>query len=232
MTYVYRDGDSCAEHGFVLSPDGSCLRCKNEAIEADRRSFSRKVTAGVVLVSVLTVGGAWAHVRNARAAAQPETAAVAPVAPLPEPIVDPSAPTVVEDEPRSPTIAPDTHAVLDAWQAELARAEARRAAQLAAESAKTGAIERQRREEALDTATPVVSGSQGRGHVRRNPSSTDDNSSWWQDQPVARHVGSIAGQQRAMAAAGVPTNLTNPNPSAWLPPNNGGHFGTKTGPGH
>jgi hypothetical protein len=121
--------------------------------------------------------------------------------------------------------------VLDAWEAEIAKAEARRSAELEAAAASVAAIEKQRRDEALrlpDNTVSLAHGGRPKAHVS-NPPSTTDHPSWWQDdKPIpGRMRMSVAAQQRAMAAAGVaPYNVT--SPSAWLPPNPGNTITTRT----
>jgi hypothetical protein len=131
--------------------------------------------------------------------------------------------------------SPETHAVLDAWQAEMARVQAERDKELAAEANAQALAEKRRRDEALQTmpttGSPTMRGAvRGRGEANAASSSTD-HPSWWQDQPIPVRTrgtrGTLAGQQRQMAAAGVaPYDVTNPN--AWLPPNNGGNFSNKS----
>jgi hypothetical protein len=117
----------------------------------------------------------------------------------------------------------------------MARVQAERDKELAAEANAQALAEKRRRDEALQT-TPVPGSAlrgavRGRGQANAAGSSTD-HPSWWQDQPLmpGRTRGSIAAQQRQMAAAGVPADVTNPNPNAWLPPNNGGNFSNKSAP--
>jgi hypothetical protein len=230
MTFLYEDSDTCREHGFALSPDKTCVRCRSEAAELERRTATRRLlAAGGVLVMLLAGTVVWARTRP-----KPEVS-LAPIV---------SAPVIAEGEAEPehplptaepPVTSPETHAVLDAWQAEMARVQAERDKELAAEASAQALAEKRRREEALETpsrGSPSSRGPvRGRGQANATSSSTD-HPSWWQDQPIpARTRGTVAGQQRQMAAAGVaPYDVT--NPSAWLPPNNGGSFSNKSAPSH
>jgi hypothetical protein len=239
----FRHVDTCSEHGFALDPDGRCVRCTREAVAAIRGAvWRRRLLSAVALVGVLVSVAAWGRVRSRGGAAADSTVTGEPVGGG----VDPAG-TVAERPvtfvatvpgslpgtfPQAPgrgraAAAQAPRSVLTAWDLELARAEARRSAELAAEAAARAAADRRRDEEALVAAAAAARAEGGQHRSGRSESlpSSVDHPSWWQDnQPVpGRMRASLSAQKRAMAAAGVaPYDVT--NPSAWLPPNNGGNF--------
>jgi hypothetical protein len=213
MGYVHDHG-TCQEHGFALSPEGSCVRCRNEAAHAARRArIAKLVAGGAFAVTLLGFGAAYGRMQTPEP--PPPVVALAPVVATP--------PATRSDElPRSPVTSPETHVLLDKWEAEMARADAQRAAELAAKAQ----AEKGRMRAALNAPVGDTTIETGHGRVD-NSSESLDHPSWWQDPGYRRPGrGSIAAQQRAMAAAGVaPYNVT--SPSAWLPSNNGGNFTTR-----
>jgi len=220
MGFGFREVETCAEHGFALNPEGECIRCLGEAAARQRRAQRLKLASGAaVVVALLGVGGALARARSRPVEAPAPRSEEIALAPSAVPAVTERPFVTVPD--RTPT-SRSARGVLDEWDAELARAEATRAADLAAQAA----AERQQRAEALEAPVPERDSTTSPGRRRGEPPpSSVDHPSWWQDQrPIpGRPRGSIAAQQRAMAAAGVaPYDVTNPN--AWLPPNNGGNF--------
>ncbi len=222
MAY-FQDLRTCAEHGFTLSPEGTCVRCLREAAQAVQRARLAKVVAGSLFaVTLLGFGAAWGRMRSASAAPGEAPRAVTLGR------VGAGAATEPADrvQPPPPVTSEATRVALHDWEIQLARAEAARTAELAAKAE----AEKQRARAALDVpvADPVVtSTTPRRGRVETAPSS-EDHPSWWQEPSYRRQgYGSVAAQQRAMAAQGVaPYNVT--SPGAWLPPNNGGNFTTRS----
>jgi hypothetical protein len=215
----FQDVRTCSEHGFVLSPEGTCVRCIRDAARAARRARVAKLAfGGLFAVTLLGVGAAWARAHRSdepRPAPPPQVVAAAPI-----PASTP--------EPPLAAAAPADHSALDAWEAELARADAVRKAEAAAKAA----AEQQQIRAALElpsTPAPETPRPTRRTVRADNLRSSVDHPSWWQDTSPAWRpgVGTIAQQQRAMANAGVaPSDVT--NPGAWLPPNNGGNFTTRS----
>jgi hypothetical protein len=218
----FQDLRTCGEHGFALSPEGTCVRCRSEAgAIAGRRRAASAFAAAVFATTLLGLGAAWARHR-------PPLNPSPPVSASPD-VVEAPVVEVAPEQTRPPVTSPASHAALDAWEKELARAEAARVAEALAKAAA------EKRQIRAATEVPASDdgadawGTEPRGRVENLPSSTD-HPSWWQEPAVPRIRGgmgsSIAAQQRAMSAAGVaPYNVT--NPAAWLPPNNGGHFQTR-----
>ncbi len=72
MGFGSREYDKCLEHGFALSPEGTCIRCVNEAARAARRARRvRLALGGIFLVSLLGFGAARARMRTKPVAVQP-----------------------------------------------------------------------------------------------------------------------------------------------------------------
>lgn len=216
----FQDTQTCAAHGFVLSPEGTCVRCRSEVARmAQRARIAKIVAGGVFAVTLLGVGVARGRMGTPEAPREitlaPETAGV-----------------MLRERPtaeHAQVTAPATHAALDAWKMEMAKADAAREAELAAKAAATAAAEKARLRAALEIPTDEAYTSQTSRQAGRvsNAPSSEDHPSWWTEPSYRRPgIGSIGAQQRAMAAAGVaPYNVTSPN--AWLPANNGGNFTTR-----
>ncbi len=222
MANEYKQVQTCAVHGFALPPDGRCVRCRNDAARAEHRSRLVRLAAGGVLALAL-VGSTttWAVARGGRVAPPPrhdELSYISTDPPMRERSVatrDPSPPAAAP----LPPVSPSTHAVLDAWQVELARAEAARAAEVAAEAVAQAAAEKQRIADALvvPPESPVTVASVPSRYVGRagSPPSYEDHPSWWQNRPVTRRRGSCGCPMAARAAAQAsPTSVTATNGSA------------------
>ena len=242
-----RGFDACSIHGFALSPEGTCLRCRNEARDAGPRTgLAKMVGAAALATSLLGVGAVWAHARaqafsaatDSPTADAPPIAVLAPKAPVRE-----HPPATEEPAPVAP---PETRAVLDAWEQELAKANAQRAIEAAAEQAAHLATQQRLEQDALAVHPSSPSSTHPQhGSVSTGGASSEDHPSWWQDTPVRTRVrrtgvggvgesGAIVSGGTAgfsQGANGVAANNVN-NPNAWLPPNTGG-FGPNRAPaGH
>jgi hypothetical protein len=238
-----RGFDSCSTHGFALSPEGTCVRCRNEARDAGARSvLAKAVGTALVATSLLGVGAVWAHGRGFVSSATPPEAPPVMVLASKAPVSE--RPPAAE-EPVQVT-SPETHAVLDAWEQELARANAQRAVEAAAEQAAKLAAQ-QRLEQDAVSVHPSSPSSTRRQHANLSTGGTspEDHPSWWQDTPVRTRVrrtgvgglgetGAIVGGGTAgfsQGANGVAANNVN-NPNAWLPPNPGGFSTNRAPAGH
>ena len=105
----------------------------------------------------------------------------------------------------------------DEWKASLARANAQRAAD---EAARVAAA-RRRIDENLGPVPVVVV-----DRPARAPDPPQQASSMWDEPRPRRMLRSSYPRGGPAGASGLPGNVTNSNPGAWLPPNSGGNFGS------
>jgi hypothetical protein len=201
----FQDTRTCGEHGFVLTPEGTCVRCVTEGARLARRRRIAKIGTGVVVVvaSVLGITVARARVGTApapiAAPATPVVAAAAPVAP-PPPVV------AAQEAPRAP----------DDWDRAMAQADSDRDKAAAAQAA----AERERQVAAMNIPTPPP---ETYDPPRRDEQPAGETA----DPAFARGGQRYNGVRRVRRGGGAVTD-----PSAWgLPANNGGYFRNRNG-GH
>jgi regulator of protease activity HflC (stomatin/prohibitin superfamily) len=213
MTYEYKDVATCSVHHLTLSPDGSCLRCRNEVLGRERRSLHVKLAlAGAVLTSVLAGSVVWAHVRASDHTTPPEVAQA--------PLLSAATPGLEVFQERIPRVtSPETHATLKQWRAELAKARAKEALDLAKEARARRAAEARDIRGARD-AERIVAAAQreeqsSHGHGRAaTPPSSHDHPTWWQGDPfMPRRACALAQRRAAMAAAARPATVATKEPS-------------------
>ncbi len=166
MGHGYKQVQTCAEHGFALSPDGTCIRCAREETSlAGRATAVRLAIGGAFVLALVGIGAAWAHVRasdrairEGPGAAWPPTVAERSLPPSSAP---PPPRAQADDADGAPPAGSSSarHDVLKEWEAERARVEAKRAAELAEEAIAQEAAEKRRFDEAYrlpDAGQPVA----------------------------------------------------------------------------
>jgi len=200
----FQDTRICDEHGFVLSPEGTCVRCLKDQGRATRRGRAAKIATGVTVVvaSLLGFSAARARVRSTEPQAPVALAAVAAPAPV--------MPTRVVAPPEAPQASGD-------WEQAMARAETERQRVAAAQAA----AEKQREVAALAMPTPEPESTE----TRDEPAATVD--------PAFARAYRAQTRYRRGAPGVVPVGGVNGamnSPSAWgLPVNSGGNFGNHRG---
>jgi hypothetical protein len=200
----FQDTRTCDEHGFVLSPEGTCVRCvKDETKRARQRRIAKAATGiTVIIASLLGFSAARARMRTSDPPAPVATVATPALTPAP----------VVRAEAVAPTEAPQASSE---WDKTMARAEAERQRIAIAQAA----AEKQREVAALAIPTPEPESAE----TREDPPATTA------DPAFARSGYRTQTRLRRGAAGVVPVGGVNGgtnNPSAWgLPANNGGNFG-------
>ena len=215
----FQDSQTCTEHGFVLSPEGTCLRCLREAAHVERRiRLAKLATRGAVfVVTMLGVTAAWGHLRTAE---PPQLARAITLAPT---VMEPVAEPARQERVASNTVAATEREVVArdfaAWELATARADAEREAASAAQA-------RAELQRVRDEAVPVVYTSTPRQEPHLTPAQPEANASWWKEDTTPRIGGTHRPcARRAAGAAAAAANGTTANPQAWgLPPNRGGYF--------
>jgi len=178
-----RATELCVAHGFALTREGTCLRCEREAAQSHARVVSRwvlPVLFGPVLVGVAAAG--FAHLRTTR----DEGHRGSPSRRVGQVVSERSAardPIEIGEAASARVTAPATHAVLDAWQAELARAEATRADELAAEEAERMRADKERLDEMLRLPVETASDVPARKHGRIWQFPSEYGEQDWSGQP-------------------------------------------------
>jgi hypothetical protein len=238
MAY-FQELKTCADHGFVLSHEGTCIRCRQDADRADRRiRFAKLSSRGVIfVVTLLGVGVAWGRMgsdgaQHAAASEGLHTVALS---------AEPGRAESSVDEPRfAMTDTPATYE-RGAWDVEMERADQ---ARQAAAAAQVAAEKRQiRAAVALPSAGQRSCGSNctservvanaGAASQAQAASTALDHPSWWNDTtrasyPRGRGVYSarVPGMPQAGPGGTVMTGTS--SPAAWgLPANNGGNFANR-----
>jgi hypothetical protein len=201
----FQDTRTCDEHGFVLTPEGTCVRCVKEGAVVARRRRIAKIGTGVLVVVASVLG---------------ITVARARVGTAPIPIATPAAPIVAAAPPaaaKPPVAAPqEAPRAPDDWDRALAQADGERERAAAAQAA----AEKARQVAAMNIPTPPPE--------TYDPPPRDDSPGGEPPDPAfARGGQRYNSVRRTRGAGGAVTN-----PAAWgLPANNGGYFRNRTG-GH
>jgi len=204
----FQDTRVCQEHGFVLTPEGACVRCASEGERAAKRRTLAKAGTAVTVVAAALMG---ITVARARVSTVDPTAIVSPpaaVAATPVPAAPPPPGAAPEPTPR-PSVD---------WDQAMARAEEQRV------NAATAQVAAEKQREIAATALPdppVESYAAPRQEPAAEPV----------DPAFAQSYGRPRTYYRAGTRGGAAGGSVN-SPSAWgLPANNGGYFRNRNG-GH
>lgn len=199
----FQDTRICETHGFVLTPEGTCVRCAKEANRSARLHRWAKVATGATVVVAAVCGITVARARVDTVVATPApplrpAAPALPVAPAPAPVVAAASPPPSED-----------------WDVAMARAEAERQRAAAAQAT----AEKQRQVSAVEMPDPPPEDDPAPRAEPQAPETTDPMFAPTRlGQRVYRHRGGAGGAAN--------------NPASWgLPANNGGNFRNR-GAGH
>jgi len=189
MKYPHAPRERCPEHGFTLSPEGKCLGCEEAGARRAGAARAILVTAAAV-AGLLVVGVAVSRARTHTEGDEPTTSVASAFPIVTERAVPSADPTSQSsaDPPQGSTTSPETHAVLSAWQAELAEAEAKRAKELAEVETARAAAEKKQIEDAYKLPAKLESSRPERQHGRvlTFPSEYGDHS--WLEESESRHA--------------------------------------------
>jgi hypothetical protein len=206
----FQDTRICEEHGFVLTPEGTCIRCVTDGARRARLRRGAKIATGATVVVAALMGITVARARVSTVEAPP----VAPITLVaaPPPVASPPVAVVA----REPTPQPSQD-----WDQAMARAEAERQRVAALQAA----AEKQREVAAMTIPAPPV---ETYAPPREDPPAGEAT-----DPAFAQTYGRPRTYYRSRGVgprSGAGSSLN--NPSAWgLPANNGGNFRNRTG-GH